>query len=61
MAFPLTILALVVFIAAFVGALKLAATAGDRKYSAHRQAIAEATPVHHQGRAADFDEYGRTL
>ncbi|WP_260726912.1 hypothetical protein [Dactylosporangium roseum] len=42
MGFPLTFAAVLLLLAAFIGALKYVAA-----------------PIHHQGREAEFDEFGR--
>lgn len=59
MSFPLTLLGLVVLIAAFVFSLKVIAEWGDRPAARHLQRLRDSTPIHHQGREADFDEHGR--
>lgn len=57
--FPLTFAAILLLLVAFVLTLRAVATAGDKRAMARREFLRDATPAHHQGREAEFDEYGR--
>lgn len=59
MSFPQSLAAALVLIAVCIAAVIVVARAGAAKWAAYREALAEDTPDHYQGREADFDEWER--